>query len=126
MVLALTSCCQRDRIKNPRDYDWHSTMSTHDPSAAGKICKFELMNRFTDIDVLVKGVADCGSEFVIEGGFLDLDSENDSGNWYRFFVTFVKAADTAEIVFEPCRSREYFYNSDHYEKHRRKSFAPSA
>ena len=127
MVLARTSISQRDRIRNPRDYDWHSMVNMHRTGVVGKICNVHLMNLSCDIDILARTVIDRGHSFIIEGCFLDLDSDKDSGNWYKVQITFIKASDTADIVFTPCLFFESaFPDSEKYVDYRRKSMTPSA
>lgn len=127
MVLARTERDQRDKVRNAREYDWSCMVNMHRHGVVGKICNLKLMNRFTDVDVLVRSVTDCGNSFNIEGCFLDLDSEKDSGNWYTFKITFIKAYDTADITFTPSLFYDIsFPDSQKYIDYRHNSFTPSA
>ena len=127
MVLACTDRGQRDRVRNARDYNWSSMVNMHRHGVVGKICRLKLMNHFADVDVLVRSVVDRGCNFIIEGCFLDLDSEKDSGKWYTFQIAFIKAYDTAEITFTPSLFYDTsFPDSQKYIDYRHNNLTPSA
>lgn len=128
MVLARSGSVQRDRVKNPRDFNWEEMVNIQHKDTEGRICRLELGDRLKDIDVLIQKVEDRGGCFHIEGCFLDLDSKDDSGDWYKITITFLKYSDTATIQFDPsCLFYgTAFSQSKFYSDYRRGLAKPSA
>ena len=93
-----------------------------------EICKLQLVDRYTDIDVLVQSINDIGGSFNITGYFLDLDSNDAPGDWYKITITFMKYSDTAMIQFESSYLVDTTQqpNCEYYSDYRRGRIKPSA
>lgn len=119
MVLADSNLVKRDKIKNPRDYDWYRMVGMQHRETYGKICLLKLVEAYADIEVVIQDVRDDGNRFSITGHFLDLDHVKDAGKWYLVEIVFIKSLDYAAIQFTPQPIYSVTQKDKLYIEHRR-------